>query len=1827
MNQVIDGKIVEMRFDNSDFERNVAQSMSTLDKLKQALNFDSAKGIESVGKAAKGLSMDGVGSAVEAVQAKFSALQVVGMTALSELTKAAMNFGSNVIKSVIDPIKTGGMNRAMNIEQAKFQLEGLGVAWKDIEDDINYGVKDTAYGLDAAAKAASQLTASGVQLGDEMKGALRGISGVASMTSSSYEEISPIFTTIAGQGKVMTMQLRQLESRGLNAAATLGKYLGVTEAEVREMVSQGKIDFQTFAEAMDDAFGSHAKDANKTFTGAMSNVRAALSRVGANFATPYMENMRKIAVAGIQVINNFNKAMAPIYEDVSAIMERLQKGITNFLGSSGLNEGIVSLVNSVRNAFYALLLVVEPIKQAFRDIFPRDAFRDFSQKFRDIARSIEAFTSRLVISEENSQRLRDTFKGLFAIVDIIRLAFKGLFDAIAPYTGSFGDILSGLLKFTGSIGRYLTSLRDVIKENDIFGRAFKAIADTIANAGSVIKNAFGKIINAFKEFKANYFDDIDFSGLSNAIDSIKDKLSTFGSVSEILGKVFGKIKEVLGNFAPYFKSAVQLIADSIGILLNGFASAFKGTGNDPFTAFLNMFNATTIGSMAVSIAQSFSMIFKQIKNMGGISINLSNLNGVFKQLQADLKADVLTKIAKAIAIFAGSLLVLSLINPARLTASMVAVEVLINTLKTFVTELTVITKGLDLKQIVAFQTLGTAMTAMATAVLILSAAVSVMASLDFIGLIQGLGATVILIQVLSNTAKDLASTEKRVIKGASAMIVLAVGVRILASAVETMGGLSWEELAKGLGATVVLIGTLAGVMKLLDGVKISGVAPAVIALSLSLVILTNAVEKLAVIPFDQLVQGMGAAVVGMAAMATTLTLMSRFSGDGSLVAAGIALIALSASLVIFTSAVEKLAVIPFNQLVQGMVAATIAIAAMSAALVIMTNLSSGGKLLAAAASMIIMAESINILAKAIKIIGGMKIGDLVKAGVTIVALVGGLAAAAALLTPLLPAMAALAGIITLLGVGVLSLGLGVASLSIGLATLATSCTAVVANLGAILTIIAAIIPAIATALANGIIQFIVVIGQGAAQIVAAVVALGHEILQGISTLLPDIFQMVMTFLIELIDSFVTLIPKLVEAGMQLIIGLREGITRQLPDLVDSGLKMIVTFINSLANGIRTYTPQMIAAMDNLMSALIDAGKQWFSHFVKQGGDIVEKLISGIKGVWDKVKSAGSELVEKAKQGIKEKIESVVQLGKDFVDGFIKGIKEAPQKIIEAAGGIVKTAIQAIKDVQKSNSPAKVTQELGTDFEKGYEIGIKKGNAPVRKASEGLANNALDPLRGAAKEAPGLLDTIATYSKRYGAVTKESTLSTESLKNEQLEAKKAANENKEATDDLSKSQENYAAATGKAGSAAKAEKSFLESVTETIKGQLDMFTKFEMKTELTASQMLENMKSNLDGFASWSTKLAQLAERGIDQSLYQKLAEMGPKAYEQVNAFSQMTDEQLQQANTMWQQSITLPDTVGQVVGAGYDKAGQGAVNGLTGALAAGVSKVKGSGAQVGQAAVDGVVSAEGLDEHSPSRKTRLAGENAILGLNNGLKGMSVFVYNTTTTIGRTIVTNMQNALAAAYFINIGSNAIGGLVTGMNNMKQSAYDEAYSIGENVMLGMKQGIEDNEWRPLEKAQNLAERIIEIIARASEVESPSKATIRIGGYITEGLAIGLEKKAGMVYNSAEKVANLAEDGIETTAGRIQDFLSDNMDFNPVITPRLDLSYMREQLASVNSMFGNRSLAAAYAGQNGGIYSGGSNPTITFTQNNYSPKALSRYEIYRNTRNQISQLKGAMA
>lgn len=327
----VDNRVVRMQFDNAQFEQGVAKSMKTLDMLNEKLQFKEAqKGVSALQVAIAGL--EDVNSDV--VSKAFKGLDKIATYSTTIVGKIADKIKNEIADSImeavkkitsipdaaINQIKSGGWNRATNIANAQFQIEGLGYSWEKVKEAADYAVTDTAYGLDSAAKAAAQLAASGVDFEKvidkaggrdltQMHKSLRAISGVAAMTNSSYDEIANIFTKIAGTGRLYATELNSISIRGINAAATLAKFLDVTEEDVHDLVKKGLIDFEMFSEAMDEAFGDHAKEANKTFSGSLANMKAALSRIGAIFAQPVLDKTNTFFISVTSQIKKFQKAL------------------------------------------------------------------------------------------------------------------------------------------------------------------------------------------------------------------------------------------------------------------------------------------------------------------------------------------------------------------------------------------------------------------------------------------------------------------------------------------------------------------------------------------------------------------------------------------------------------------------------------------------------------------------------------------------------------------------------------------------------------------------------------------------------------------------------------------------------------------------------------------------------------------------------------------------------------------------------------------------------------------------------------------------------------------------------------------------------------------------------------------------------------------------------------------------------------------------------------------------------------------------------------------------------------------------------------------------------------------------------------------------------------------------------------------------------------------------------------------------------------------------------------------------------------------------------
>lgn len=626
MNAEVEQRIVEMRFDNEQFEKGAKQTLSTLEKLDNVLDMLGEGG------------MDKLGSALESMEYRFSRLGIVGAAALQNITGKVMNLASNLLTAIPDQIVQGGAQRALNIENAKFQLKGLGIAWEEVADDIDHAVMGTAYGVDEAAKAAAILGASNVQYKNmageisDMGHVLRSISGIAAMTNSSYDDIANVMGDIFAMGKVTTGELQRFELRGLNVVAKLAemsqngqlKQVGndakYTEQQLRELISKGGIDALTFAKAMDAAFGEHATAANETYTGSLRNMKAALSRIGADFVAPIHEGERKVMLSLRGAFDRIRKITKPFaegtfvywvdlisgkltsfidslqFKHLEAFFERLQKldllGIAEFFkyGSKMDEIPIAELAkfdNRVTTRFKLILNVLKRIATIFKDFglsMTGKALRNIAEiiggklfsaldKASGAMRRFEDSRLRNFLFNEIGPRLekvgsilRSVSKNAWKAGEVIFAIFRRIFSFLknAGVFGSFADgfdsVSDLILKASDSLGKLLEKLRDLINN----GSKAESSLGKIGHGFELVGNFVGGVVTAISTFLRYIL------GIREGETIFSRFGRMFKTVGESVRTVFGNIREsIQGTFGEggIGKEAIKIATGLYTVLI------------------------------------------------------------------------------------------------------------------------------------------------------------------------------------------------------------------------------------------------------------------------------------------------------------------------------------------------------------------------------------------------------------------------------------------------------------------------------------------------------------------------------------------------------------------------------------------------------------------------------------------------------------------------------------------------------------------------------------------------------------------------------------------------------------------------------------------------------------------------------------------------------------------------------------------------------------------------------------------------------------------------------------------------------------------------------------------------------------------------------------------------------------------------------------------------------------------------------------------------------------------------------------------------------------
>lgn len=2013
MSKTIDERVVEMRFDNKQFESNVQTSLSTIEKLKKSLDMDGAtKGLESIDSAAKKVDMSGLGSAVETVKTRFSALEVMAVTALANITNSVVNTGKQMLHSLtIEPISQGFEEYELKMGSIQTIMMSTGASLEEVNkylQELNTYSDKTIYSFQDMTSNIGKFTNAGVGLEDAVM-AIQGVSNVAAVSGANANEASRAmynFAQALSAGYVKLIDWKSIE------------YANMATVEFKTQLLESAVACGTLTKTADGMYKTvkgNVIDATHGFNDSLQDqwmTTEALVGTLRNYADETTEIGAK-AFAAAQDVKTFTQLMDTLkgtvgsgwantweilfgdFEEAKELWTGLNQVIGGFIDAQAdaRNEmlqgwkdlgGRTKLIEALKNAFEGVQSVIKPIYEAFREIFPPTT----AQQLYDITENLRKFTANLKLSDTASANLKSTFKGLFAILDIVKQAFSAIFTAIKPLFGGFGTLGDGILGFTGGIGDAIVAFDEFIKTSG----AFQKVGEGIATVIQTIMTALSTLKNKIKE----KFESANFELFHSLLERIHERMAQVGEAA-------GEMK----------------------------------------SGIIDLLNGISFGAIAVGITKFVGTFRKAIEDIGSFKESfigiLDSVRGCFEAYQTQLQAGTLLKIASAIAILTASLIALSLVDSEKLNVALGAITVLFAEL---LASMAVFNK-------ISGQATGvmksvTAMLGIVTAVLILASALKKIADLDAKQLTTGLIGVAGLTTMMVAAAKAMSSNSKTIIKGATQMVIFAAAIKILASVCEQLAKLDWNQLAKGLVGVGVL---LAEVSLFLRTAKFSGksitTATGIVILSAAIKVLASACKDFGEMKWEDIGKGLASIAVLLA----EVTAFTKLTGNAKhVISTGVALIAIGAAMKIFASAVKDFSGMQWDEIARGLVAMAGALAAVtiavnfmpknmigigtgliavSAALLILANalnqmgsmfweeiakglITLGGAMailaiglnamtgtLAGSAALLVAASALLVLTPVLAILGAMSWSSIVKGLVTLAGAFAILGVAGAVLAPLVPSILALSGSLALIGVAVVGIGAGLAlagaglsALAVGLTALAAAgtagATAIVASLTVIITGVAALIPAIVAKIGEAIVEFCKVIADSAGAIGEAVKAVVLMLVDVLVECVPAIADGALKLIAGVLEALVEYTPSIVDSIFQFLIAVLEGVAKNLPSLIQAAVDVLMAFFSGIVDALKGIDTEtllqgiagigLLAAIMAALSAVAALVPGAMLGVLGMGAVIAElALVLAAVGALAQIPglnwliNEGGNLLQGIGTAIGKFVGGIVggfmsgvssqfpQIGSDL-SGFMTNV----QPFLDGAASIDPAMLDGVKALAETIlilTAANILDGLTSWFTGGSSLsGFAEEMVPFGKAMKqfsdeisGIDGEAVSNAAIAGKTLAEMADTLPNTGGVVGFFAGENDMNAfgEQLIPFGRAMRNFANE----VAGIDASVITEAATAGKALAEMASTVPNSGGVVGFFAGENDMDDFGEqlvpfgramkdfsdavsglkadvIQNSVTAGQALlelANTVPNTGGVVSWFTgdndletfgeqlvpfgtamKNYSLAVTGLDASVVTNSANAAKALVELSNNLpnsggivSWFTGDN--DIASFGEQLVSF----GQSFAAYYNSVSGVDVAKLSGVvvefrnlvdLANGIKSVDTSGmstfaqnlTNLGNAGIDGFINAF---TNANSRVSTAANTMVTTFINaakaqqgnltstfttmiNGIVTAFTSKYSQFTVMGQTMMTNFisgirtGDASARSAFVTIVSgcltairnkfyefNTVGqttmtNLIAGIRAKNQLAkdafvqiinscltairnkYTDFYNAGKYLVEGFAAGITANTYMAEARARAMARAAAAAAEAELDINSPSKVGYRIGGFFGMGFVNSLIDYADKSYDAGASVAKSAKEGLRNAVSKIGDFIENGIDSQPTIRPLLDLSDVTEGAGRLSALLSRNQAMKISAGmeREGGsvVQNGGTTPTsgnnYNFTQNNYSPKALSRIDIYRQTKNQFSALKG---
>lgn len=538
----------------------------------------------------------------------------------------------------------------------------------------------------------------------------------------------------------------------------------------------------------------------------------------------------------------------------------------------------------------------------------------------------------------------------------------------------------------------------------------------------------------------------------------------------------------------------------------------------------------------------------------------------------------------------------------------------------------------------------------------------------------------------------------------------------------------------------------------------------------------------------------------------------------------------------------------------------------------------------------------------------------------------------------------------------------------------------------------------------------------------------------------------------------------------------------------------------------------ISFSDSVKSTLEGSIDQ-FGSFKSKSSESVTEWVKNLKNQERDIKAWRDNIIRLAK---KTKNYSLV---KQFIDW-------GPEESQRLSKTLTMTADYLNNELAPliTTSRDKLIEDVQNEVLSGLAYTTKEFTEETKEATEDVAEVAQE----AAEE---IVQTAENATNTYVTVTRNGVANVIDAQGKVIEGNKklaqSADEMVKYTDEaMAKARDSYM--------------SLRDSVTDAVSSNFDIFSKFNTETELTGDELLDNMKSQIHGYHKWADGISELIGKGLDEGLVNKLVEAGEGSYEKVKAMLEWSEDEINRANSYYQQSLTLAKDLAEQIGSDMATAALMASQGFA-------------------------------NNFSPDPMTNKARENARAAVN-------VMIEEINNPDAAPAIGEAYSEGTAKSIEDNSSTVTNAAVKAMNDTvvvsKAEAYDGGTEIGKNMDQGLANGLLEHSYL-VTNAANEVMRMSAIGEMESEadINSPSKVFAEIGRFCDMGLANGLLSYSGVVEDASKNAGNRAIDSMKAVVSHIADIINGDVQVDPTIRPVMDLSGIEAGASRISSMFGNRS------------------------------------------------------